>query len=47
AGVRAALLRHTGGRLSDDVALLALRYDRCPLSAPKALTRAAADAHRA
>ncbi|RKT03761.1 stage II sporulation protein E [Streptomyces sp. 3211.6] len=28
AGVHAALLRHTGGRLADDVALLALRNDR-------------------
>ncbi|MEU8437993.1 PP2C family protein-serine/threonine phosphatase [Streptomyces sp. NPDC029216] len=28
AGVHAALLRHTGGRLTDDVALLALRNDR-------------------
>lgn len=28
AGVHAALLRHTGGRLSDDVALLVLRNDR-------------------
>ncbi|MFD0269544.1 PP2C family protein-serine/threonine phosphatase [Streptomyces sp. NPDC127106] len=29
AGVHAALLRHTGGRLTDDVALLVLRSDRC------------------
>ncbi|MFF4267838.1 SpoIIE family protein phosphatase [Streptomyces virginiae] len=28
AGVHAALLRHTGGRLTDDVALLVLRNDR-------------------
>ncbi|MFE7122102.1 PP2C family protein-serine/threonine phosphatase [Streptomyces sp. NPDC057654] len=28
AGVRAALLRHTGGRLSDDAALLVVRNDR-------------------
>ncbi len=28
AGVHAALLRHTGGRLADDVALLVLRNDR-------------------
>ncbi|MEV7542550.1 PP2C family protein-serine/threonine phosphatase [Streptomyces sp. NPDC089915] len=28
AGVHAALLRHTGGRIADDVALLALRNDR-------------------
>ncbi|MFC9298811.1 SpoIIE family protein phosphatase [Streptomyces sp. NPDC057010] len=28
AGVHAALLRHTGGRLADDVALLVLRDDR-------------------
>ncbi|MFE2188785.1 PP2C family protein-serine/threonine phosphatase [Streptomyces sp. NPDC059455] len=47
AGVRSALLRHTGGRLADDVALLALRYDHCPLSGLSALTRPAADAHRA
>ncbi|AQW49095.1 PP2C family protein-serine/threonine phosphatase [Streptomyces violaceusniger] len=46
AGVRSALLRHTGGRLADDVALLALRFDRCPLSATTALTRPAADANR-
>ncbi|CAM5665829.1 Membrane protein OS=Streptomyces antimycoticus OX=68175 GN=SANT12839_077010 PE=4 SV=1 [Streptomyces antimycoticus] len=46
AGVRSALLRHTGGRLADDVALLALRFDRCPLSATTALTRPVADAHR-
>ncbi|MBD3009952.1 PP2C family protein-serine/threonine phosphatase [Streptomyces sp. 5-10] len=47
AGVRSALLRHTGGRLADDVALLALRYDHCPLSTPTPLTRPAADTHRA
>ncbi|WP_443073105.1 PP2C family protein-serine/threonine phosphatase [Streptomyces sp. S465] len=45
-GVRSALLSHTGGRLADDVALVALRYDRCPLSAPTALPLPAADAGR-
>ncbi|MEU0841860.1 PP2C family protein-serine/threonine phosphatase [Streptomyces sp. NPDC005962] len=33
AAVRAAVLRHTGGRLADDIALVALRNDRCPLPA--------------
>ncbi|MFJ1868330.1 PP2C family protein-serine/threonine phosphatase [Streptomyces sp. NPDC088097] len=37
-GVHAALLRHTGGRLSDDVALLVLRNDRAPTAGPAGLT---------
>ncbi|MFI0815564.1 PP2C family protein-serine/threonine phosphatase [Streptomyces sp. NPDC021098] len=31
--LRTAVLRHTGGRLADDIALVALRNDRCPLPA--------------
>lgn len=47
AGVRAAVLRHTGGRLADDIALVALRNDRSPLSAHPALSVPAGDArHR-
>ncbi|MBF6054930.1 protein phosphatase [Streptomyces eurocidicus] len=32
--VRTALLRHTGGRLSDDMALMVLRRDRCRVAGP-------------
>ncbi|GGX99568.1 PP2C family protein-serine/threonine phosphatase [Streptomyces hiroshimensis] len=32
--VQSALLRHTGGRLSDDIALLVLSNDRCPAPGP-------------
>ncbi|MCC3768032.1 PP2C family protein-serine/threonine phosphatase [Streptomyces sp. UNOC14_S4] len=39
--VRTALLRHTGGRLSDDIALLALRNDRQRAPAPPSLARLA------
>ncbi len=46
AGVRSALLGHTGGRLADDAAFVVLRYDRCPLPAPTVLTLPAADAGR-
>ncbi|WP_368661681.1 PP2C family protein-serine/threonine phosphatase [Streptomyces sp. NA02950] len=46
-GVRSAVLRHTGGRLADDVALVALRNDRRPPSATPSLSVPAGDArHR-
>ncbi|MBL1096455.1 PP2C family protein-serine/threonine phosphatase [Streptomyces coffeae] len=46
-GVRSAVLRHTGGRLADDIALVALRNDRRPLSATPSLSVPTGDArHR-
>ncbi|WP_432038621.1 PP2C family protein-serine/threonine phosphatase [Streptomyces cucumeris] len=46
-GVRSAVLRHTGGRLADDMAVVALRNDRRPLSATSSLSVPAGDArHR-